>query len=393
MKVLHVLLAEQVGGGEIATRRIADTLRPLGVVSSALLLRPSERLAGYLREAGVETFDAEPQPEPSLRRGGHFLLDSRRLARRLSRFDLLHCADVPAAYHAAVAGRLAGLPVLCHVRNRFTRLPLRDRIFIGAASHFVFVSKATRDSFPMRLAAARGSVLYDGIDLPAATELAQREAMAREVRAEFGLAPEVALATMFARVAPAKDHPTLIRAAAILRAEGAGIHFLLIGDQSQHAANRAHFEMVQALIDNAGLADIFTFTGFRSDVRRLMLASDICLLSTHTEGMPLVIIEAMAAGRPIVATAVDGILDVVTDGTTGLLSPHQDAPALAARIAGLLADPARAADLGRAARAEAEARFSQERFAQDLLALYRRFGSAARLAGRNWQGHNLAAPQ
>jgi hypothetical protein len=110
-----------VGGTEIATRRIIDAVLPFGVENSALLLRPTEEQAAYLRAAGVPIVIPRVVPEPSFRRALRFMFDSHTLARAFMDVDLIHCADVPGAYYAAVAGRLAGVPVLAHVRNRHPR--------------------------------------------------------------------------------------------------------------------------------------------------------------------------------------------------------------------------------------------------------------------------------
>jgi glycosyltransferase involved in cell wall biosynthesis len=124
--------------------------------------------------------------------------------------------------------------------------------------------------------------------------------------------------------------------------------------------------------------DRFVFAGFRQDIHRLMLAADMSVLCTHFEGLPLVLIEAMAAECPCVATAVDGIPESVSDGVTGLLHDHEDAEGLAAAIARLADAPHLAHRMGANARAEAERRFSQDRFARDALALYARFGRSRR---------------
>ena len=112
-----------------------------------------------------------------------------------------------------------------------------------------------------------------------------------------------------------------------------------------------------------------------------MLAADLCVLCTHFEGLPLVLIEAMAAERACVATAVDGIPEALTDGVTGLLHQPGDAEGLAAAIARLIAAPARREAMGASARTEAERRFGRDRFARDVHALYHGF-SGTRGKGR-----------
>jgi glycosyltransferase involved in cell wall biosynthesis len=362
-----------VGGTEVATRRVAEAVRPFGVQSAALLLSPCEDQAAYFEQAGIPCLTDPSRPEHSLvREAPRFLAEFGALARRFADFDLIHCSDTQAAYYAALAGRLAGRPVLCHVRNREARIPRRNRLFIGAANHFAFVSQCTREDFPMRLPKRRTSILYDGVEVSRALAPGEQGALAAGLRAEFGLPPDAVIAAMFARVNPQKDYETLIRAAALLRGTHPQLRFLVVGDKDRVPLNREHYAQVTRLAAAAGVLDRFVFAGFREDTPRLMSAADVCVLCTHFEGLPLALIEAMAAGRPCVATAVDGVPEALTNGVTGLLHRHKDAGGLAAAIARLVDTPAYARRLGTAARAEAAASFGQERFAEDVYSLYRR---------------------
>ena len=124
------------------------------------------------------------------------------------------------------------------------------------------------------------------------------------------------------------------------------------------------------MIAAAGVSDRFLFTGFRNDIRRIMLASDVCVLSTHFEGLPLVLIEAMSLGRACVATAVDGVLETIDDGVTGLVHGNGDAAGLASCLVRFLDNPAFADRIGEAARAEVRRRFGPERFARDMFDVY-----------------------
>lgn len=382
MRVLHVIPFPGIGGTEIATRRIADAVRPFGVESTVMLLAPTEDQLDYFGQAGVACLAEHARPEPSLLRDApRFLRESRRLADLCAEFDLVHCADVLAAYHMAVAARMARRPVICHVRNRIEKIPLRSRIFIGAANHFTFVSKHTRDHFPMPIARRRTSILYDGVDTSRDSSPEARQAAGAEVRAELGLPADTILAAMFARVNPQKDYETLIRAAAILRDSHPALRFLVVGDKDRVALNRRHFAEVEVALRAAGVADRFVFTGFREDMHRLMLAADISVLCTHFEGLPLVLIEAMAAGCPCVATAVDGIPELFTEPSTGLLHTHQDAEGLATAIARLADDRDMAREMGANARRVAERRFSETRFARDAHALYTAISGAAATRG------------
>jgi len=125
------------------------------------------------------------------------------------------------------------------------------------------------------------------------------------------------------------------------------------------------------MLDERGVTSSFIFTGFREDVARLVAAFDVFVLSTHGEGLPLVILEAMARGVPVAATEVGGIPEVVRHGETGLLHAHGDDAALASHLSSLLSDEAGAAALGEAGRRHVEREFGRERFAREMAGLYR----------------------
>ncbi len=368
IRVAHILPWPTVGGVEQATLRIMKLAAGEGVEHVAYCLSGEHAARALFREAGCEVgaFDAV---EPSVRNPGRWWKANRELAHDLLRrgISLVHCADVIAAHYVSPAGRMAGLPVLCHVRNRFEEITRRDRMFLWPASHFAFVSRDTWRRFGHRVGERRGSVIYDGIDIPD-VPAGSRES----VRAEFGIAPEAPVVGMVARIAPQKDHETLIRAAARIGDAIPGLRFLAIGDHSGAATYREHYAKLEATIRELGLEGRFVFTGHRSDVNRLMSAVDVFALVTHQEGLPLVILEAMAMGKPVIATGVDGIPEIVTDGVTGLLHRHGDDEQLAGQISSLARDPAERARLGEAGRRRVEADFTAAQFGGNMRALYRR---------------------
>ncbi len=368
IRVAHILPWPTVGGVEQATLRIMKLAAGEGVEHVAYCLRGEHAARDLFSGAGCEVgaFDAV---QPSVRSPAPWWRANRDLARDLRRREvgLVHCSDVIAAHYVSPAGRMAGLPVLCHVRNRFEEISRRDRMFLTPVNHFAFVSRDTWRRFGHRVTEPRGSVIYDGIDIPN-VPAGSRES----VRAGFGVAPGAPLVGMVARIAPQKDHETLIRAAARIGDAVPGLRFLLIGDHSGAATYREHYAKLEAMIRELGLCDRFLFTGHRSDVNRLMSAVDVFALVTHQEGLPLVILEAMAMGKPVIATDVDGIPEIVTDGVTGLLHPHEDDERLAGQIASLARDPAERARLGEAGRRLVEANFTGAQFGANMSALYRR---------------------
>lgn len=366
--IAHILPWSAVGGTEHATLRVAQAVD--GDFHGKIFhLNGAAELKALFANAGFETIPYEPAT-PSYRHAGRFLRDSYALAGEFKRheIDIVHCSDVLAAYHAAVAGRMAKLPVLCHVRNRYDDIPRRDANFLRAVNRFIFVSRDTWRRFGHKVLAHRAEVIYDGISTRSQSILPQ---VKKAVLAEFGIPPGARIVGMVARVSPQKDYETLARAAAQIGAAHPETRFLIVGDNSLTQEHRNHYRHVRQMLVENGVENFFCFTGFREDVARLISAMDIFVLSTHFEGLPLVILEAMAQAKPVVATAVDGIPEIVQHEETGLLYQHGDHAGLAQQIISLLNSSDRAAGLGQAGCNSVAENFTTERFAANLKNLYR----------------------
>lgn len=365
--VAHFMPWTGIGGTEHATLRIAAAVRERGFDSVAFCRDDAPGVHDFFHRAGIQTVSYRDR-QLSLRRPDVILRHARGLARDLRRLkvDLLHCADVDAGIQAGLAGRLARVPVLCHVRNPVIEMPRRDRVLLSAVDTFVFVSKDTWSTFGYRVAAERGRVLYDGIVAGDAVGPAVRA----DVRRELSLGADTRVVGMTARVSPQKDYITLARAAARVRESVPDVRFVIVGDHDGHAAHRAHYALVRAELERQGVLDNFLFTGFRSDVARVMQAFDVFVLSTHFEGLPLVVLEAMSVGLPVVATAVNGIPEVIDREEVGMLVPHEDDATLANRLVALLTDPPLADRMGMAGREAVRSRFGVAAFAENVAALY-----------------------
>ena len=367
-RIAHVLPWNTVGGIEIATLRIAQAIRERDFDSVFFCPGVAGGAADMVREAGFDVVAYEPA-ELSLRRPAPFLLTSRLLARRFREHavSLVHFSDIQGAYNGGLAARLARLPAVCHVRSRYAKLSRRDQLLLAPVQHFVFVSRATWRRFSLRVSPWRGTVIYDGLDVEAATlERTGRDGCRRE----FGIPPDVPVIGTVARVAEVKDYFTLARAAKCVVEHSPNAVFLVVGDHSSAPTYRRHYAEVQAVVEDLGLTDRFVFTGHRKDVHRALGAMDIFVLSTHLEGLPLVLIEAAAHALPILATDVDGVPEIITHGETGLLHPHENDALLADHMIRCLHDPGLRTQLGTAARTRLLTRFSQQHFADSLIEFY-----------------------
>ena len=166
-----------------------------------------------------------------------------------------------------------------------------------------------------------------------------------------------------ANLRPEKCHETFIAAASMLVGAYPSLRFQIVGDGPQRRA-------LEALADARGLATHMEFLGHREDVPRLLASADAFVLPSRSEAFPNSAIEAMAAGLPVVASAVGGLLDLIDHGRTGLLVPPTDPEGLAAALRSLIDDPARAASIGEAARAEVHQRYSFDRMIASFEDLY-----------------------
>jgi glycosyltransferase involved in cell wall biosynthesis len=205
------------------------------------------------------------------------------------------------------------------------------------------------------------SVIYNGIDVGV---MPGRDMRAR-VRHELGIADDAVVVGTVARLDPVKDLQTLIQAVGHQGAQGAQearMVLLVIGDGSERAR-------LEASARAAGAGSSVRFLGHREDARDLLAACDVYANSSISEGISLTILEAMAAGLPVVATRAGGTPEIV-DATCGRLVPLRDPKALANALSELAADPALAQTLGREARARVEQHFTLERMVREYRDAY-----------------------
>ncbi len=367
-RVAHILPWPTVGGTEIATLRIVKALNALDFQHVAFCTTDAAPVESFFRDAGVATATYRSvdlsyrRPRPFLRASLHLAAQFRR-----HRAALVHCSDLIAGLRAAPAAKLAGLPVVCHVRSSYSGLSRHDRPLLYAVDRFIFVSRHTWDTFGSRVSPPRGSVVYDGIT----TTPIDRDAAQHRLRAQLSIPRHTKLVGTVGRLAPQKDYPTLIKAAARVLEIQPDVRFLVVGDHTTTPDSRQHYQALTNLLDAHRIRPHFVFTGFRDDIPQILSALDVFVLSTHFEGFPLVILEAMAQETPVIATAVGGVPEIVFDRDTGLLHRHEDEAHLASQILDVLSDEVLRQRLAHAGHQLVEQRFTTQRFAAGIAAVYR----------------------
>jgi glycosyltransferase involved in cell wall biosynthesis len=228
------------------------------------------------------------------------------------------------------------------------------------ADRIITVSDSLHAQFEGIGAAAQSKLftISNGIDLCA---FAQPDpAWARR---ELGLPENAPVVGMVARLAPQKGPLEFVRAAALVSRRFPEVRFALVGDGPLRP-------QVETLARELGVANHLTLAGHRAEAPALTQAFDVAVVASLSEGSSLTAMEAMAWGKPVVATAVGGVREVVADGETGVLVPPGDAQALAEAIARLLADRQKAQILGEAGRRRVEREFSLMRMIERTQEVY-----------------------
>jgi len=291
---------------------------------------------------------------------------------------------------AGAVGRIAALlargdrpPIVVHtfhghvLRGYFGRVMTfgfrtLERWLARMTTSLVAVSPEVRDDLvALGVAPAeKFSVVRLGIDLEHRVD--NDDAQRRETRRLMGLRQDAFVIGWVGRMTAVKDTDTVVLALQKLLERNVDAYAVLVGDgpDREHLERYAH---------ELGVIKRCLFLGYQEDVARFYDAIDVLVLPSINEGTPVSVIEALAAGRPAVATRVGGVPDVVRDGVDGFLVDPGDVDALAARLAELSADPERRAQMGAAGRARVVERYAVDRLVDDVDRLYRELLSRAGL--------------
>jgi glycosyltransferase involved in cell wall biosynthesis len=366
LTIAHFMPWSGMGGVEVATLRMIETTREQ-YRNVVFCLPDAFTLKDFLEKSEIETITYTP-PEPSLRHLGRYYKESLVVARQIRQagVDIVHFADDKAAYHNSLATVLARSRTVCHIRSSNPKFSLRQKLCLLPVQHFIFVSKESKDVFAVSLPEHRARVIYDAVEIPSEDITADKEMIRRELK----IPSNCTVVGMVARVAPVKDYFTLAAAAAEIVRKHADVRFLIVGDNSLVDLNRNHYEKVLQKLNELGITDKFIFTGHRDDVIRLTAAMDICVLSTTREGFPLSVLEAMAMRKPVVATAVGGIPEIVEPGVTGYLHQLGNSKELADAIISLIENPDEATRIGQTAYQHVRQQYSRQSFFDEISKTY-----------------------
>lgn len=296
-----------------------------------------------------------------------------RLARfaRRHRVEVVHSLRGSTTIPALLLSRLTGIPHVCHVRFQYEDPARYRKLWLHRADCVVTVSRAALHALLAACGRRRPAVaraILNGIDAAAFRAMAGQS----DVRAVLGVRPEDFVVGFVGSLDARKDPLTLLRAAA--RVSDPRLVLLLVG----RFRTPEYEAEVRAQVERLGLADRCRLVGYQPNPSAYMRAMDVLVLPTTGDALPRVVLEAMAHGRPVVASAVGGVPELVVHGRTGLLAAPGDADAFAAAIALLLGDRALGEQMGRAGRRRVEEEFTVERTVKAIAQLYEERRVAAR---------------
>jgi glycosyltransferase involved in cell wall biosynthesis len=376
IKVMRVIARLNIGGPAIHAILLTAGLDPARF-ESALVTGVEAAYEGNMLDLAAQK-GVQPLVIPQLGRKISPLKDWVTLI-KLYRFfrdwgpHIVHTHTAKAGTVGRLAARLAGVPVVVHTFHGHVFHdyfgPLQTRVFIGIerllaslSDRIVTVSEGQRRELADYDVASldKIAVVPLGFELDA---LLNCESLRGQLRQELGIPEGMALVGLVARLTAIKNHRLFLDAARLIVGARQEAIFLIVGDGELRAD-------LEAYVSELGLATRVIFTGWRRDLPRIYADLDLVALSSLNEGTPVSLIEAMAAAKPVVATRVGGVADVILDKESGYLVQSKDAEGLARGILDLLRAPDRAMEMGWVGRAAVHPKYASETLLANMEKLY-----------------------
>ena len=359
-KIMHVIWSLDLGGAEQVVLNLVRKLDRARFEPIVCCLNEKGRYADQVERQGIRVIALRkcPKFDP-------FLIPKLVSLIKTEGVDLIHTHLFTGNLWGRIAARIAGVPVISTEHGMDTwRGPFEltlDQWLAQVNRRVIFVSEGVKRFYSERNPSlqGKGRVLHNGIEV----EDFGLRSLKNAVLAELGIGQNRKVVGIVGRLVPEKAHEDFLRAIQLLLRNESNVTGLIVGEGERESFLR---EKVREL----GIEKKVVFAGFRQDLDRLYSALDVFVICSVREGFPLTILEAMAAGVPIVATRVGGILESIRDREEGLLVSPGNPEGLADSIASLLNDSSQRERLIRNARSLVRSRFSAEKMVKDHEALY-----------------------
>ena len=379
IKVLRVITRLNIGGPAIHAILLTSALDDGVRFTSTLVAGTTAPHEGDMLDL-ARARSVEPIVLPALGREINPLDDLVALARMVQLVrrlapDVVHTHMAKAGTVGRVAARICGVPLVVHTYHGHvfhsyfgaakTRVFLTIERALGLVTdRIIVVGDGQRDEIAGYGVAPPGKLESIRLGLELAP-LLHAEAARGRLRQELGIDASTPLVGIVARLVPIKAHEAFFDAAVRIREALPRVEFLVVGDGERR-------QELETLVQRRGLSRAVRFLGWRRDMLNVYADLDLVALTSRNEGSPVALIEALAAGRPVVATAVGGVPEVVINGDTGVTVPVADSRALADAVLTLLAERPLAERLGAAGRRHVYPRYDSSRLVDDVRDLYLR---------------------
>ena len=372
-RIAYVIGELGTGGAEYQLYELVRGLDRARVDPTVLVLAAGGYWADHIRELGVDV-------EEIAGRGSADLGRLRRLRAALRRLapDVLHTVLWSGNCYGRMAALGLGIPVVIAAERNVIARPAWqvavERVLDRSTDAYLVNSGAVADGLVTRerLPAAKIRVVHNGIDLTRLPPFSLDRVVARRAA---GFDPQRRLVAQVGRLTAQKDYPTFLAAAARVAIEVADVDFLVVGEGELRSE-------LEAEVGRLDLGGRVRFLGLRHDVPALLGAVDVLVLTSRYEGLPNVVIEAMATGAVAVATDVGGARELLVSGETGFIVPPGDAQAVADAVLAVLRAPESALRTAAAARRRVETEFTVDAMVRRTTELYERCLARLGPAGR-----------
>lgn len=374
--ILNVIPDERLGGPQQRVFQVARELKEAGIKTIVVMPKGDKTFARVLNEGDIAHFQLRsfrrlPNPSnlPHVIVWFLYFFPCMFTVMRLiwkHKVDIVH-VNGALNVQVALAARLAGAKLLWHLndvrRSIFTRLVA---LFLAILPHKVTAaSMAVERCYSLRDSAGKMEVLYPPVDvkrfLPDITR-------AEEHRKDFGIREGQKVVGTVGNLNPVKGYEYFLQAAKLVKQQFPQVKFLVVGKRIDTQKN--YWRKLDSLSTDLQINDDIIWAGYRSDISELLNIMDIFVLSSTREAAPIVVLEAMACGKPVVATTVGGVPELVVGGETGLIVQPRNPEAIAEAVLVLLNDQAKAEWMGTRGRERAIEHFDLEICAKNHQEIY-----------------------
>ena len=370
--ILFVIVNLTFGGGE---RVFSQVIRGLNKEKFDVFVacQPGGIFEEKLREVGIKI-----EPLDMTSRYNLGTISQLKKIIETKNIQIVHSQDGRADFFARIAGKIANVPIIIssvamlvegYDVNIFRKVLyiLMDRWSERCVDKFIVLSEVLRHTLIERHGIEPEKIvkIYNGIEIDEYKPNNERGIRIEDsgLRKEFGFRNDVPVIGTIGRLVWQKGFEYLIKAIPKIVKDLPEAKFLIVGEGPLR-------EKLEELGKRLKVKDNIIFTGFRSDIKEILASIDVLVMPSLLEGLPMVLLEGMAMAKPIVATNIDGISEVLENGKTGLLVPPKDTDTLAEAIIEILNNKTKASHLGQNARKIVEEKFSVEKMVEQIEWVY-----------------------